>query len=202
MAEIIHKPLRAPRPGTPAEGVFASMWEAMMAEDWEECHFDGDEPTPMEVVLAQYGRKPRQREATIMATFVTWFGCNIGASLLHRARAEVAAGRWDERWALLFAWTLENRRIGGVNDGIRAVEYLMAPEEDYRRDRGVLDRRPLKKIPELSADDLEVIECLLLWLPCERGQRFIRQCEREVERLRDEERRQRRAAWLREAGGQ
>lgn len=199
---IVHKPLRPPRPGTPAEGVFASMWEAMMAEDWRDEWTPRDAPLvrPIDVVLADYGRPPRQREATILASFVTWFGCNIGASLLYRARAE-AAERWDERWALLFAWTLENRRSRGINHGIRAVEYLMAPEEDYRSDRSVFDARPLSKIPELSADDLEVIECLLLWLPGERGRRFLRQCEQEIKRLQDEDRRRTHAQWLRMSEG-
>ena len=110
-------------------------------------------------------------------------------ALLHRARAEVAAGRWEERCALLLAWTLENRRVRGINSGIKAAEYLLAPAEDYNTKRNWADDRPLLKIPELSADDLEVIECLLLWLPGDRGQRFIRQCEREIERLRDEDQR-------------
>lgn len=68
---VVHRPLRPPRTGTPDEGIWAALWQATMAEQWEE---EGDDVTPFEAVLYHYPRRPGQREATILASLVTWFG--------------------------------------------------------------------------------------------------------------------------------
>jgi hypothetical protein len=191
-----HEPMRPPRKGHDGEQVYASMWAAMMAEQWVDEWFNGDEPTPLECVLSDMNMKLEQRHATVVATVVCWLGCNMGMALVRRAQSEVSAGRWDEHHAYLLAWTLENRRVPYVNSGIRLVEYMLTPAEDCKPARSIIDTG-IKKLPALSAEDLEVIDHVMLWLPTERGQLFIRQCEREIERLRDEERRRRHAEHLR-----
>lgn len=199
MTELSHAPLRPPRAGHVGEQVFASMWAAAMDETWDEYAFD-DDPAPITIVLHELGGPVDQRHATVAATFICWLGCNMGLATIRRAESEVAAGRWERNHSYLLAWTLENRRRGGVNSGIRAVEYLLAPTKDLRATRTMLDHG-IAKLPELSATDLEVIEHVTGWLAEERGQRFLRQCEREIDRLQDEERRRRDAEWRRQQAG-
>lgn len=196
MSALKHEPLRPARASHDGEKVYSSMWAAMMAEEWHEDWFNGDEPTPLEIMLHNFGRTPTQRHATVAATMICWLGCNMGSALMHRAKAETAAGRWDRSFAYLLAWTMENRRVDCVNGGIRSVEYMLTPAEDLRTGLRFAESA-IAKLPELSAEDLEVIDHIMLWLPGERGQRFIRQCEKEIDRLRDEERRRQQAEFRR-----
>ena len=199
---LLHEPLRPPRAKHIGEQVYASMWKAAMAERWEEIHFDIDEPPPIYAVLEELGvKRINQRHATVAATVICWLGCNMGNALVHQARRQIAAGRWEERDAYLLAWTIENRRVGCVNNGVRAIEYMLAPEADYVKN-APLAHSGLSKLPELAAQDLEIVDHVMLWLPTERGQAFLRQCETEIERLHDQERRRKAAEWDRIQRGQ
>lgn len=196
MAALVHKPLRPARANHNGEQVYSSMWLAMMAETWEEG--DDDAPTPLDLILKELPCKVGQRHATVAATLACWLGCNMGNALMHRARAEIHAGRWDRDRAYLLAWTLENRRSRGVNHGVRLIEYMLTPTEDWSAS-GPFDmmHSGIARMPMLSADDLEVVDHLMLWLPTWRGEAFVRQCDREIDRLRDEEQRRQTAEFHR-----
>lgn len=194
-----HDPVRPPRSGHDGENVYASMWAAAMAEEWTGEWFNGDEPEPIESVLYELRCKVEQRHATVVATVVCWLGTNMGLALTRRADSEAAAGRWDDSYRYLLAWTMENRRRHGVNSGVRLVEYMLTPTEDLERSPSFMSSG-ITKMPELSAVDLEVIDHLMTWLAKPRGQTFLRQCEHEIDRLRDEERRRRDAEWRRSHG--
>lgn len=196
MSALSHTPLRPPRAGHIGEQVYASMWQAAMSERWEEYRASDDDAAPIEMVLQEFRRTVEQRHATVAATVICWLGCSVGFALMRRAESEIAAGRWDEHKAYLLAWTLENRRVRHVNSGVRLIEYMLTPEEDRVQPKWN-DESGISKLPQLSADDLEVVDHVMLWLPTERGQRFLRQCEKEIERLRDEERRRLHAEHLR-----
>jgi hypothetical protein len=178
------------------EQVYASVWAAMMAEDWRDGVFDDHSVKPLSAVLNLLHRRPQQRQATVAATIVTWLGCNVGQSILLNAKAHIENGRWLQHEAYLLAWTLENTRRRGINYGIRSIEYMLSPPEAFHETR-TFGTPPLKALPNLSALDLEVCDAVMLWLGTERGQRFLRQCESEISRLTDEERRARDAEWRR-----
>lgn len=198
--KLTHEPMMPARKGHDGEQVYSSMWRAMMVEVWEEDSFDGEDSTPIETILGYMPVKLTQRHATVAATVICWLGCNMGNALMHRARREIAAGRWDADVAYLLAWTLDNKRTPYVNSGVRSIEYMLALPED-RNDRTSFLDSGLTKLPDLSAADLEVVEHVMRWLPSKRGQQFIRLCEREIERLRDEERRRKAAEFDRLRGG-
>lgn len=187
--DLIHRPIRKPRPGHTGEAVYASMWKVAMSEDWQEEDDRGDKVPPLEILLDNIGRRVQQRDATVAATVICWLGCNMGLSIVREGEAAMLRGECDKRDRYLLAWTKLNVRKHYVNHGVRTIEYMLAPEDHYNTEPRHFLGGSLKKRPELSADDLEVADRVMLWLATDRGQRFLRQCEREIDRLRDEENR-------------
>lgn len=162
-----HRPLfMAPRKGHSGEKAYAAMWEATMAT------LADDDNQPIQRVLRHMDTTITQRHASVLASVAMWLGTACGGAMLkHAERLRGAAGSYggDE---YLIAWTLENRRLRAVNHGIRTAEFLLAPASSWRS-RYWLGECPLSEVPELSAEDLETIDCFMMWLSEGEGQQFL-----------------------------
>jgi hypothetical protein len=196
LIDLVHRPMQPPRVGHVGEQVFASLWEARMVSTGDTTV--DDDAHPFWNVLGDFSGQVTQRQATAVASVVCWLGTSCGLALLQRAQHEVAACRWDEWHAYLLAWTLENHRRQSVNHGVRTVEYLMAPPTTIARDTRNCTSG-LTELPTLSADELEAIDHLMVWLGTSDGQDFLRVTEAEVSRLGKEQRLVREAERLRES---
>jgi hypothetical protein len=176
-----HKPIRGVRKDIIGEVVFASMWEVLMQRD------DGSDDYAIEGVLTVFPRVIEQRHATVLASVVCWLGTNCGHSFLEQAKTISAKlhERTEEQYVI--AWAIENLRRGYINSGDRAIEAILATE--YRGWRCVR--------PELSADDLEVVELLMHWLGSRSGQDFLQNCNAEINRMHIANRDKQLAEWKR-----
>lgn len=190
---LLHKPIVPPRAGHIEEGVYASMWEELMtATDGDE-YLNADE-RPIARVLRHYNKEPANREAAILATMACWLGTNVGMAMMANAHRLSAATPLLRDSAFLVSWTLENRRRLSVNHGARLSEYLLATAEQRAPNDSMMGPG-LTRLPQLTADDLEVIDHFMLWLGTPEGARFFARCEDRIRDLR-EERRKRQAEEL------
>jgi hypothetical protein len=171
-----HKPMRPPRQDVLGEVVFSEHWERLMAEEGPP--MDDCDEYAFRSLMSAFPRKLTQRHATVAATFVNWLGTNCGAAFLSEARRmEQAGGGWGR--GFVAAWAVQNMRQSSINWGCRTIEMLLAPDDHWNR--STFAGSGLLKLPELYADDYEVIEHVVRWLGNE-GLRFLSTCEREITR--------------------
>lgn len=172
---LTHRPILPAREGHDGEQVFSSMWEAAMALPGRV--YLHEEPLPIQLVLSNFRKPITQWHASILASVVTWLGTACGEGVLSVAeRIQNSGACPSPHYAYLMAWSVINHRHVGVNYGIRSVEFLLARPEQRRQVRGIMDTG-LRELPELSADDLEVIDHLMVWLAESEGQRFLTRCK-------------------------
>lgn len=170
LGECDHSPLRPPRDLMP-ETVFTEMWLALMAQETNLVNDEIGSNRMLRYVIGYIASPILQRHATVAATFIQWLGTNCGASFLREARGAEAAT--SHGMGYLAAWAQYNRRESWLSNGFRAIEHLLGTDEDRRN--GVLVRKP-----DLSSDDYEIIERVVLWLSTDSGMKFIKQCEDEI----------------------
>lgn len=174
-----HKPVRSPRDGHIGEQVFYEKWCALMTRPvpyWEE---DQLEPMLHSILTHHRKRVLGQREATIAATFAVWLGCNAGSSIVYEGRRiRNSAGKSHDCY--LMAWASANRRFNWLNGGGRMVEYMLAPDDHYGAIFPV--GRGLSRIPDLTSDDVEVMDQLFGWLGSDDGEAFLVDAEAEIQR--------------------
>lgn len=177
-ARLVHRAIRSPRPGHIGEEVYSEFWRNLMAMEVPPHWHDGQVPrTKLMNVLSDYPWKPDQRCARVCATFITWLGNNNGQSLIFSARRHAKEGH---RHPFLMAWTENNARVVGINNGFRTIEAMLAPDDHF----GVVfpERfERLRWIPYLRQEDHEAVEHLCIWLDGPEGQRFIDLAEREIQ---------------------
>lgn len=179
---LAHRPIRAPRPGFDGEHVYADSWELLMRRRTS----DG-EPKLVEVLGGQY--RPTLRRAVVAASLICWLGTNCGQSILLHANRRRDAG---ERNPTLLAWTDQNVRYAWLNQGVRTIEAVLASEDAYGRTfNGTWG---LARRPAYSIDDIDTVECVLLWLDSTDGIRFVQKCETEIRERQSERGQQARAA--------
>lgn len=169
---LTHKPMRPPRDGHIGEYVFAEKWEELMNRD------DGEYPSSINLhrILYPMPVKLDQRHATVAASMICWLGTNVGLSFLRAAQRLEDAGF---RNSFVSAWAVENRRIYSVNNNVRTAEHLLATEDHYGT-RWPWGDYAIIRLPELSADDYEVLEHVAHWLGTDDGKRFCEECEAEI----------------------
>lgn len=170
MTELLSfEPINAPRPDHAGERIYTEQWAAL-APTWVGL-WDDDE-TVFRSVFKDYGWHPGQREATITASFMCWLGANVGQGFLAAARSMARAYPHLREQGYLMAWAVENNRTFGVNFGMRTLEFILTPRGDLK-DGGRA---------ELSARDLEAVDCLVRWLATARGQAFVAACDDAIEK--------------------
>lgn len=165
IASLSHTPVRPPRRTFLREQIYANRWAKLIAAN----------PRVLMSILTDYLAPVGQREATVVASFVTWLGTNIGQALLEDAAKRTPLSPFAD-WtkelaatdAFLSAWAHENRRQLGVNRGMRTLEAIL------QDDSASQPQRP-------SADDYEVVEHLVIWLGRFGGQRFLAGCRAEAD---------------------
>lgn len=182
-----YTPVRScyPRVGHIGEHVYNEEWQKLVRELPE---YGEMVPNAMLVdILWNHPGYVTQRHASICTSFVIWLGTNCGQSIrLNAERLIQQHERGGNAW--LMSWAVSNHRASFVNYGARNIEHLLAPDDHF----GIAILNPLGgqsllKRPELTVDDLECIEHLLYWLG-DKGQDFIRKCERQIDRLQKFER--------------
>ncbi|WP_126962463.1 hypothetical protein [Xanthomonas arboricola] len=162
MMQLLHKPYHPPRKGMIPEQVFAELWEKQIRGYDEE-----GEPSFAQIT---HNIAPTQELASLVASFVTWLGTNVGLGFLDSCRKQAArhACSWSGD-AYLAAWAIENRRRTGHRCDWRMIE-LLAWDGDWN----TINRH---YPPELSASAYEVVENLVCWLGGDAGQKFVKLCE-------------------------
>ena len=172
LGQCDHSPMSPPRKDHHGEEVFTAKWADLMAREGGvyESYYSNVELQSM----LHAGDYLTQRMATVAATFVQWLGTSCGRGFIEQARRRPAMNRAD---AFVAEWAVENYRHSSVNSGYRAIEHILAPQED--RANGSLHSRP-----ELSVDDYETVEHVVYWLGTEQGSAFVVDAEKEIaERL-------------------
>ena len=153
-----HEPCRPARPDVYAEGIFVESWQRFLATPTDPA-FDDE---PLEVVLCNLVGEIDQRSATVAASFICWLGTNIGRGFLLEAERMKAKFPDAHSHAYLAAWTFQNMRRPHVNSGWRTINAILP---DW----------------PVEAADIEVADSVAYWLGTERGQRFLREVNAEIE---------------------
>lgn len=172
MVPIEHIPITPPRKDHDGERSYLELWRRYISRCTEE-------------ELQSIFRNTRyahltQRQASVAASFVIWLGTNCGRGLITEAdhvppeRDGYRQGR-DLRY--LRRWELENRRELGINGGVRYIEAILDPARCTR------ETVIMAAAPDITIDDLDVIECLCRWLATMEGQYFIKAGEARMEAL-------------------
>jgi hypothetical protein len=172
MVPIEHIPIAPPRKGHEGEQAYLDLWKRFMArcdEDALESMFSA----------TAYRRLATQRQASVAASFVLWLGTNCGTAMLRTAQDSMTTGgyRNDPSCRYLRQWELENRRAMFINGGLRCVEAILTPE---RSGGGQLT---LHNVPTVTVDDLDVIDCICMWLATQDGQHFIKAADAQITAL-------------------
>lgn len=171
LTQFAHQPMRPPRAGLIGENVFCEEWSRLMADTQQ---MDSPPNEKLADVLGGHPYKLTERSATVAASLVCWLGTNLGRCYLEAAE-KLAKHQTDAGDAYLMAWAAHNARRSFVNSGRRTLEACL-----------ISDAEPTR-VPELSADDYEIAEHLVMWLGSADGQAFRKACETEILRLKQTE---------------
>lgn len=151
------------------EIAFSACWKELMEADLKVGLFEEHDATMLDRLLDHYPEYPGQREASVCATIVTWFGTNVGQGFL----TECGFFKSDALItpdSVLSRWALENRRHRAWDSGWRTLEHLLTDRERHGKmsaGRWELD------VQRCSALDYEAAEHLMLWLGSVDGQAFM-----------------------------
>lgn len=177
---LLHRPITGPRNGHIGEQVFCEKWIELQQRDVEFCEVDEPAHAAKLARILINLRLPKigERECSVAASWACYLGCNIGASVIALGdRLKDGAGAY-RRFAA--AWAIHNTRSIGVNGGYRAIEYVLAPADCLSTE--MFWTGGLRRAPDLSLTDCEVIEHLWLWLGTDEGESWLDDCQREVDR--------------------
>lgn len=167
---IDHSPLRLPRKDWWGEEAFHAAWQELVSQPMVTPWDGGRNQSPLAEVLGAID--VNQRRATVAATFAVWLGCSAGRQILWRGdEIRLATNHEMIKYPTLVAWTQENVRYCHVNSGMRMADGVFALSSDRGPDwlgRG----NDIIRQPRYTADDLEVIERMCMWLDTPKGRRW------------------------------
>ena len=148
--DVEHTPICPPRPCTPGEGIYLSLWQEWTAANPREW-------------LAIFNTNDRigQRAASVAASYMVFMGCNGGRGFTHEALRTAEKDHYRER-AFLAAWAQENRRSKGINHGLRTIEYVLAAEHPIKRN-GIGDYIDWEVVPAVTMHDTDIVESMVAW---------------------------------------
>lgn len=177
---LLHRPITGPRNGHIGEQVFCEKWFELQQREVEFREVDESEYTTKLARIIINARLPEigERECSVAASWACYLGCNIGASVIHLGD-RMKAGAGDYR-RFVAAWAIHNTRSIGVNGGYRAIEIMLAPADCLKTD--LFSFGGLKRAPDLSLTDYEIIEHLWLWLGTDEGAAWLADCQCEIDR--------------------
>lgn len=138
--------------------MYASIWEKYASGD----------PYLQDVIKCHVNRSDFQRAASLVATFITWLGTNVGrVALLHQANRLFSVFQHLPH-AYVAAFAVANATNHPMQ--IELVEYIMRTPEDYETNRHAV----------LDLQDYRILESAAAWLGTTRGQQFIDLAECEI----------------------
>lgn len=145
-----HTPLMPPRPCTPGEGIYLGLWQDFATSrerEWE--------------LIFRASPVLNQRMASVAASFMKYMGCNCGRGFTLMAESYAKDPTFRSREdAFLAAWAIDNRRIRGINSGIRISEYMLAEEPVFTDPP---DGIRTARVPTLSQLDNDTLENMVCW---------------------------------------
>lgn len=152
--KIQHIPLQPPRVSIPMEGIYASLWR----------NFAEQRPDEWKAIFRDCPTNPRQRAASVAASFMVFMGCNGGREFTAAADRLAATGaRGGKEAAYLAAWALTNDRTCYINSGLRTIEYMLASEYPIHTTGIRHGHVNWQSVPTVTMDDIDVIECMVRW---------------------------------------
>lgn len=178
---------RYPRADVYSEGIYLRAWQQLLAEDE-----GGDDESGVRAPTFSDTLRPwNQEQATAAASFICWLGTSCGRGYLWEAKRRWSeATGFDRERAYLTRWHVENERRAGVNHGLRLIEFLLAREHPVGHSTiGLYGKVFADRIPTITMDHIDAIECVAWWLGTPRGQEFIEDCERVIAKERERRRR-------------
>lgn len=178
LGELQHTPIDGPRPTHVGENVFAHQWELLMTKQPDAC----DPPNSrLAYILWGMTREITQRHASVAASFVTWLGCNAGNAFVERGRRMFididSVHRLSREHASMVSWSIENMR--SPRKFYRTIDTILAERDDYGPDlfsNGI----SLRRLPKISAEDVETADHLAYWCGTPDGCEFIRFCNEQI----------------------
>lgn len=175
---IVNEPLMPPRRGHEGEQIFLEIWQ----------RFAREVPEDFESIFMHTRRQWNQRAASVAASFAMWLGTMGGLCFTEKAKRLMNNTGLGFDSAFIVAFALENTRTSWVNDGIRAIEFVMEEQGRPIHGKGWAVYVIRENVPEVTIHDLDVIECMCRWLASPQGQTFLRTGNRRIEAAREEHR--------------
>lgn len=152
--KLQHIPIRPPRASIPMEGIYLNLWR----------NFAEQRPDEWKAIFCDCPANPRQRAASVAASFMVFMGCGGGRGFTTEADRLAATGACDgKETAYLAAWALENSRSRYINSGLRTIEYVLASEHPIHTSGVKRGHTNWKAVPTVTMGDQDVIECMVRW---------------------------------------
>lgn len=149
--KLCHVPLQPPRRSVPREGLFLALWQQFATQRPDEWAF-----------IFRTNGQTRQRAASVAASFMVFMGCNGGRDFTDSAARLAKSGAFTcAEDAYLAAWAINNKRLHGINSGLRTIEYMLAREHPITT--GYLARVDWKLVPDVTQEDADIVESMVAW---------------------------------------
>lgn len=150
---VLHVPLAQPRPGTPGEGIYLSLWR----------EFSTNRPREWHSIFRTTG-PVRQRAASVAASFMVFMGCNGGRGFTWTADRLCEKGVFTNREdAFVAAWAIENKRVYGTNSGLRTSEYMLAEKHPIVGLPVGGTSVDWRLVPDITQEDYDILESMVIW---------------------------------------
>lgn len=180
-----YEPLSPVRPDVLGEVVIMEHWLTLLGEIPEPDDYDGHNPM-LQCILSLTKHDLTQRDAQVTSSLIRWLGTNNGRGFLHKAEQMVET--LQDRWkGYVAAWAIENTRDFQVNFGMKSIEAVLSVSS-----AGLFTVGEPKARPDISAQDIDVIENMIQWLGSSRGKLFLDACEADLNQRLQEQSLQRR----------
>jgi hypothetical protein len=148
-------------------------WLRLLDEIPEPDDYDGHNPM-LQCILNLTKHDLTQRDAQVASSLIRWLGTNNGRGFLHNA--EQMVDTLKDRWkGYVAAWAIENTRDFQVNFGMKTIEGVLSESN-----AGLFTVGEPKPRPDISAQDIDVIENMIQWLGSSHGKHFLDACESDL----------------------
>lgn len=161
--KLRHVPLQPPRRSVPREGMFLALWQQFATQRPDEWAF-----------IFRTNEPVRQRAASVAASFMVFMGCNGGRAFTDGAARLAQSGVFTcTEDAYLAAWAINNKRLYGINSGLRTIEYMLAREHPITT--GHLARVDWRLVPDVPLEDVDTVESMVAWWGSSTTARWMRE---------------------------
>lgn len=153
--ELDHSSIQPPRQNTPGEGIYLRLWQQ---------YIQSNPKNLKEILINTMYSRVSQRQASVCASFMKFMGCNAGKSFTHYA--ESLRTKYDSSHdAYRHAWYEINRRIAGINSGVRTIEAMLSPEYHIKeRDNfSIVTIVKWSLFNSITTEDYDTVECMVSW---------------------------------------